>query len=94
MMIHQVREGERLSEIAALHGTTTDAIVERNKHRPAVQLASGERVFASLAAGDELVMPPTVEMDKPMLSKPMIAGGLAVLGLAIGAVAIFFWPKK
>lgn len=192
MIIHLVREGERLSDIAARYQTTTDAIVDRNQHRPAVQLPSGERVFASLAAGDELLVlgassggggfagmanpaavycdelggkfpnassgdcmlpngtvcdewalfrgecpgwpgappgwsgaePPSVggscgsrRMDtdpvtgaciprkdekktaeiktEAWISKPMIAGGLAMLGLAIGTGAIvFLWPKK
>jgi hypothetical protein len=162
MIIHLVREGEKLSSIAARYGTSTDAIVDKNQHRPSVQLLSGARVFASLSAGDELVMPPVAGMadpaavycgelggemslgddgvctlpngtrckhwtlfrgecpgypakypdpakpnkpggwtpavpetqPEPMISKPMIAGGLAVLGLALGVGALVFWPKK
>lgn len=162
MIIHLVKQGEKLSEIAARYGTTTDAIVARNRHRPAVQLPSGERVFASLSAGDEIrvlgadrgaggfagmsnpaadycdelggkfpdassgdctlpdgtvcdewalfrgqcpgypakhpelqsipVVP--IAQPEPWISKPVLAGGLAVLGLALGAGALMFWPKK
>ena len=73
MIIHLVKQGEKLSEIAARYGTTTDAIVDRNRHRPAVQLPSGARVFASLSAGDELrvlgepVLPPEIVVGAPYL---------------------------
>lgn len=160
MIIVLVREGEKLSDIASRYGTTTDAIVKCNRHRPSVQLASGERVFASLSAGDEILMPASagmanpasvycgelggklsvgatqgdcslpdgtvcdewalfrgqcpgypakypelanvtalpampVSQPEPAISKPMIAGGLAVLGVAIAtATVVFLWPKK
>lgn len=63
MITHLVREGEKLSRIAALYGTSTDVIVDRNQHRPSVQLLSGERVFASLSAGDELLVPRVLGFD-------------------------------
>lgn len=166
IIIHLVREGEKLSGIAARYRTTTDAIVDRNKHRPSVQLPSGERVFASLAAGDELivggrgfanmsnpaadycvdlggsfptptssqcmlpdgtvceqwalfrgqcpgypgkfpeldnknqtpskipVVPTSTSQPEPMISKPMIAGGLAVLGVVVASSAIIVWSSR
>lgn len=57
MTMHRVEEGQRLSEIAAKYGITTDEIVRANPTKEAVTLPSGAQVFASLAAGDDIALP-------------------------------------
>jgi hypothetical protein len=54
---YQVQEGQRLSEVAALHGVPVSAIVAMNRHKPLAMLGSGEAVFASLDAGEDLAVP-------------------------------------
>lgn len=57
MIRYRVEDGERLSEIARRHELSTDQIVAANPHRASVTLDSGEQVFASLAAGDDIDLP-------------------------------------
>lgn len=57
MTTYRVGEGDKLSSIARRFSTTTDAIVHANPARGRRTLESGELVFASLGAGDELFVP-------------------------------------
>lgn len=57
MTMHRVQDGEKLSEIAKAYGTTTDQIVRWNPEKEAVVLPSGERVFATLSAGEDIELP-------------------------------------
>ena len=57
MTTYRVGEGDKLSSIARRFSTTTDAIVHANPARGQRTLESGELVFASLGAGDELFIP-------------------------------------
>ena len=57
MTMHRVEEGQRLSEIAANYGISTDEIVRANPTKESVTLASGAQVFASLAAGEDIELP-------------------------------------
>ena len=57
-----VREEDRLSAIAALHGVEPRTIVAANPHKARLRLASGVQVFRSLEAGEDLVIP-TEEPD-------------------------------
>lgn len=57
MIRYNVEDGDRLSDIAYRHGLSTDQIVAANPHRASVTLDSGERVFASLASGDDIELP-------------------------------------
>lgn len=57
MIRYTVKDGDRLSDIARGLGLSTDEIVAANPNREAVTLASGERVFASLAMGDDIEIP-------------------------------------
>lgn len=59
---YTVREEDRLSAIAALHGVDARAIVAANPHKARLALASGVQVFRSLEAGEDLVIP-TEEPD-------------------------------
>lgn len=69
MTMHRVQDGEKLSEIAQAYGISTDQIVAANPAKEAVTLVSGEQVFASLAAGEDIELPPGVlgaaESDYP-----------------------------
>lgn len=60
MSRHVVQEGEKLSGIAGMYGIGVRDVLMANPHKARVQLASGEQVFQSLAAGDELDLPGTV----------------------------------
>ena len=55
--IHRVGPGERLSEIAVLHGVPYQDIVAANPGKPLACLASGEVVFAALAEGEDIEVP-------------------------------------
>lgn len=57
MIRYSVEDGDRLSDIARRHGLSTDQIVAANPQRASVMLESGEKVFASLAAGDDIDLP-------------------------------------
>lgn len=57
-----VREEDRLSTIAALHGVEPRAIVAANPHKARLSLASGVQVFRSLEAGEDITIP-TEEPD-------------------------------
>ncbi len=57
MIVHRVQQGERLSTIAQAYGVSTGSIVDANPAMPPRMLPSGERVFAALAEGDDLIIP-------------------------------------
>jgi hypothetical protein len=57
MILHRVRDGQRLSAIAQHHGVATRDIVKANPHKQGLKLATGEIVFSSLAAGETLRVP-------------------------------------
>lgn len=57
MIRYSVQDGDRLSTIAERYELSTDEIVAANPHRASVTLDSGEKVFASLAAGDDIEIP-------------------------------------
>ena len=57
MTKHKVHQGERLSTIAARYGVSHQAVLAANPGRETTVLPSGETVFRSLSAGDELDLP-------------------------------------
>jgi len=67
---HVVRQDEKLSEIAALHGVDVAAIVAANPQRPRVTLESGVQVFRSLASGEELRLPGSLGAVGDVLPDP------------------------
>jgi hypothetical protein len=54
MATHTVARGERLSEIAALHGVPVENIVAANPNKPRTQLRSGAVVFSDLSEGETI----------------------------------------
>ncbi len=66
MRTHVVRDGERLSTIAALHGVDVRSILSANPHRARTTLPSGTQVFRSLGEGDELAIPVLGEAGQAM----------------------------
>ena len=54
---HRIQPGDRLSSIAHAYGIAPRALLDANKHKPRTLLGSGIEVFASLAAGEELIIP-------------------------------------
>ncbi len=57
MLVHRVRQGDRLSTLASAYGLHADAIIAANPGKPTALLPSGQRVFASLAEGDDIAIP-------------------------------------
>jgi hypothetical protein len=82
MALHTVARGERLSEIAALHGVPVQDIVAANPQKPRQRLASGAVVFADLAEGETLTVgvgappkKPNMAIRAPRWSEPGSSGG-------------------
>jgi hypothetical protein len=57
MRTHTVSANERLSDIAATYQVPVEAMLEANRHKPRMRLGSGVEVFASLSAGEDIVVP-------------------------------------
>jgi LysM repeat protein len=55
--VHVVRAGERLTEIAARYGLTTEQIIELNPHKD-VQVIENVPLFVALVDGEALALPP------------------------------------
>lgn len=76
MIRYSVQDGDRLSTIAERYELSTDEIVAANPHRASVTLDSGEKVFASLAAGDDIDLPldarPARELDGTLGAPGMV----------------------
>ncbi len=54
---HVVKEGEKLSAIAALHGVSVRDVVAANPTKPRIKLSSGQQVFRSLDSGETIRVP-------------------------------------
>lgn len=75
-----VVDGDRLSRIAASIGCSTDDLIASNPAKPTMVLASGERVFQSLAAGEELELPQgVVGLGNPIAVGIAVSAGAAAL---------------
>jgi len=57
MLTYRIRRGDKLSDVAALHGVSVSDVVAANPHKPRLQLQSGAVVFASLGSGEDIAVP-------------------------------------
>lgn len=79
-----VQDGDRLSDIAETLGVWPEQLIALNPSKPTMLLPSGVEVFATLAAGEELLLPDSIRVENVGLGNPVAVG----IGVSVGAAAI------
>lgn len=76
---YRVLDGDRLSDIAARLGVSHLDVLASNPAKPTMVLPSGERVFQSLSAGEELDLPQTLGVAPVAIGLAVSTGAAAII---------------